>query len=404
MLSEREFLDNISVLCGISVPKVEVMINEIRKTLGYISLSEIFRICSKYVVKKPLTHRAFIAIYRFDKGHCSKSFLRLISHYLEKPIDVRKYFDDKEYLKRDFGESWVDNDSIGIIEKTLDNNLLDNKSIQLRKYSKKCWNTILTSRYYTVPERGLCEFKISEKFDEILGIEKIRFIQEDLNPPEVYVRVLFKEPQVIEIIKVCDDGSVQFCIGESWSDISKLLLQVCALGNYRDLVRAPDVYFYFPGIRSPYRPRDYNPKIHPIRYMPRKRYIPIVLNRHLIDDEQLIDDEYTRNLPVKRGPGHVVGHIRRLPEGYKAHWIKEVECQLNLGIDLPEGCTYVNEYDRGGSMVSMDGKIIVTPPEPSVQEELIYRSLFYSIRVNQEMNELIKYRTLSVHDLKDHFS
>jgi hypothetical protein len=43
----------------------------------------------------------------------------------------------------------------------------------------------------------------------------------------------------------------------------------------------------------------------------------------------------------------VVGHLRRLPQGYKASLAARVLCKEQLGVEVPEGHTYVQIHERG---------------------------------------------------------
>ena len=229
-----------------------------------------------------------------------------------------------------------------------------------------------------MPEKGIAEFKVSKVFDRILGIEKIRFVQEEVIPPEVFIRILFIEPPVVEVIKIRNDGDVEYCIGKNWSILSKALIKMCALSNYRDLVRAGEVYYYFPGLRE----RVTSSKYYNLRYMPRNRYKPLIQPEELREEE----DEYTA---VERSPGYVTGHIRYIGPNFVASWQKEEEVRQNLGIELRQGYTYVNDYYRGEGKGN-DVIIKKSFHDIEIEPKLHSRSIFFSVRSDKEMRNIIK--------------
>lgn len=407
-MTEPKILDQIVKITGMSIPLISNIYNDVKKSIPKITLIDTLRIFKTYSFKKPITGKSLKCIYWFDKGRRSKNYAQLAVHFLKELPDPTYVFDNRDYLRLESGEKWIDKYAIQMIEESLNTYLVDYDMEKCNKYCQVCIKDIQYNRSYMVPENGLCEFKVCDIYDDLLGINRIRFVQEYLDPPEVFIRILFNEPSVVEIIKISLDGSGKFCIGQDWSEVSKILLKICAYGNYRDLVKAPDVYSYFPGIRSLSRPENYDPTRNPIRYMPRKRYIPILNINELMrqePDEQYLDDEYTRDENFFRRPGYVTGHLRYLGDYFIANWIKEEECRQYLGQDLPSGYTFVNQYYRGESSCKRDDNESILKFRPSKeQEELTYKSLFYSPAVSRDIKNIVKYRVLDSTDLKRHFS
>jgi hypothetical protein len=74
-----------------------------------------------------------------------------------------------------------------------------------------------------------------------------------------------------------------------------------------------------------------------------------------IEDENQQDDVNHRNI-IRHG---VVGHIRRLPDGYSANQRARDLCKEQLGIEIPEGHTYVQIHQRGNVEASSRGHKMV---------------------------------------------
>lgn len=401
-MSDSGIISEIAVKLHIDDAGCRELISQMAEKHPDITIDIIRDLACRYTFKRPITAKGIRTIYQYDKCPKTTNLARLALKYVESIPKATNLFEKNQYLKPEYGEEWIDNESIHLIEGTFDEMLVEPLFDKWEKTNQTCINIITFDRHYTIPPEGYAEFKISSVFDDLLRIEKIRFVQEGLNPPEVFIRILFSEPSVVEILKICEDGQVNFCIGDNWSEMSKELLKLCALVNYRDLVRAPEVYFYFPGIRSPRRPKDYNPERNPIRYIPRKRYIMIVHPKY-IEADDYEHDEYTDD--ISRSPGEVVGHLRYLGDYFEASWIKEEECRQYLGRDLPQGYTFVNPYFRGGSGSEIEKTFLHNRyiPEQEPIDEIHYRSIFYSPKADRDIRNLVRYRKLNGEDLKRHY-
>lgn len=379
------------------------LINQTTENHPEISVEYIKELTGRYNFKKPITAKGIWTVHQFEQCPRITNLAKLALKYVEFLPNAISLYKENKYLKPGYGEDWVDEKSIHLLEESLDEMLVEPLFDKWEKTCSKCLEIIINDRHYTIPPEGKAEFKMSRVFDNVLRIEKIRFVQENLNPPEVFIRFLFFEPSVVEILKICEDGQVNFCIGENWSEMSKELLKLCALVNYRDLVRAPEVYFYFPGIRSPNRPRNYDPVRNPIRYIPRKRYIPIG-HQTLQDTDDYEYDDYSGE--ISRSPGAVVGHLRYLGGYFEASWIKEEECLQYLGKNLPAGYTFVNPYNRGGIEGEINRPFVqnIYIPETEQSTEIQVRSTFYSLNADRDIRNLVRYRKLNGEDLMSHFS
>jgi len=398
-MSNPDLINEISEKLHLDVMECSELIKKVAESHSEITTDNILEIASRYKFKKPVTAKGLWTIHQYEQCPRITNLAKLALKYVEFLPNAISLYNENKYLKPGFNEEWIDSESTRLLEESLDEMLVEPLFEKWEKTSSKCLEIIINDRHYSIPPEGKAEFKMSRVFDNILRIEKIRFVQEGLNPPEVFVRFLFFEPSVVEILKICDDGQVNFCIGENWSEMSKELLKLCALVNYRDLVRAPEVYFYFSGIRSPNRPRNYDPVRNPIQYIPRKRYIPISHSTCSDNDDYEYDD-YPDD--ISRSPGSVVGHLRYLGELFEASWIKEEECRQYLGRDLPPGHTFVNPYFRGWDGSNIDKPFIPNKyiPEPKPITEIQYRSTFYSLNADRDIRNLVKYRKLDGSDLK----
>lgn len=68
------------------------------------------------------------------------------------------------------------------------------------------------------------------------------------------------------------------------------------------------------------------------------------------------DDLQTHRDIAKHG---VVGHLRRLPAGYSASTTAQALCRKQLGVDIPEGHTYVQVHTRGSLDIPSKGHKII---------------------------------------------
>lgn len=77
-------------------------------------------------------------------------------------------------------------------------------------------------------------------------------------------------------------------------------------------------------------------------------------------NDEMKSENADSNLEYKGVVNHgVVGHLRRIPQGYKAGQLAQKLCKEQLGIELPEGHTYVQIHRRGNLEMSSRGHKIV---------------------------------------------
>lgn len=78
-----------------------------------------------------------------------------------------------------------------------------------------------------------------------------------------------------------------------------------------------------------------------------------------LDEEmqkEIAETEKTHKDMIKHG---VVGHLRRLPRGYKAGEGAKKLCLEQLGVEIPDGHTYVQKHNRGNLELPHKGHAIV---------------------------------------------
>ena len=209
---------------------------------------------------------------------------------------------------------------------------------RLGELTKSCWREIQQTRRYAVPSRGHAEILIDHELLTTLGLTSIRFVQEGVKAPGVYIRFHFGElPWQVGIVRVTSQGEVEG-FHEQQRGLLNAAVHGIALTYYRDLVTPGEKVFYEPtGIRSmPKTPGL--PGARKRRTLPRPQRIPVGLI--VVDfDEWYYTQERARH--------SVVGHIRWVSPGFKASREKQQEAR-EAGVWLPESYTWVVEHERGG--------------------------------------------------------
>jgi hypothetical protein len=76
-------------------------------------------------------------------------------------------------------------------------------------FSHQCWSEIRSEkRRYQVSSNGRVEILASKELSQLIGLETIRFIQEGVTAPEVFLRLGFGELLAVGIAKIKRNGSV----------------------------------------------------------------------------------------------------------------------------------------------------------------------------------------------------
>lgn len=208
---------------------------------------------------------------------------------------------------------------------------------RLDALTKSCWQEIRQTRRYGVPSHGRAEALIDHELLTTLGLNSIRFVQEGIKPPGVYIRFHFDEPPwQVGIVRVTSEGEVEG-FHEQQRGLLNAAVRGIALTYYRDFVTPGEEVLYEPtGIRRKPRPPGL-PKPHKRRTLPRRQRIRV--------GPGVVDfDKWTQ----ERARHSVVGHTRWISPGFVASREKQQDAR-DAGVwRIPEGYTWVVEHERGG--------------------------------------------------------
>jgi len=233
----------------------------------------------------------------------------------------------------DLGQTWVNDTDIRRIEEQLSQKQKDFDFSSVNEVCTNCWREIIHSRRYEIPSKGRIEILTTEKIENLLNIQAVRFIQEGASAPEVFVRFEFTDLK-IGVLRINSDGSTNG-FHEKYL-LVKSIVNALSLTYYRDLV----VPIYIETSRK----REINPneeRNHGGKKLKSKKF-----PRHYFPNNN-VHEFREWHLAQHRARHDVVGHVRRISPGYYADWDKQ-EQAMRAGIELPIGYTWVIEHKRGG--------------------------------------------------------
>jgi hypothetical protein len=219
--------------------------------------------------------------------------------------------------------------------------------IKTLDYRRQCWDEIREKRRYQVPSKGWAEVMASNKLKQLFGLELIRFFQEGVKPPEVFLQFKFQheERHSIGLLKIKNDGSTEgFHEVVTPNSLYQCIIEAVALSYYRDLVTPGEFSYYKSGRGAP-KTRSSGPS--PPRTLPRTQGVPIYTEgttrlrqrRTFRLAEWYYAQEWARH--------NVTGHIRWVDKYFTAGSKKRKQAQ-KAGVHLPQGYTWVVEHERGG--------------------------------------------------------
>lgn len=251
----------------------------------------------------------------------------------------------------------------------------------LRDFCRQCWEEINSEkRHYQIPSEGRAEIIASDKIKDLIDLNLVRFVQEDIVPPGVFVEFEFGEQPLVDIIVVKKDGSTEgFHKFVGTDDAFSILIEAIVLAYYRDLVTPGKVYYYQPssGSRPTKLHRSLNSARPKLKELPRPQNIPLHAENNPHLKNRLFHHLHTWHEARERAKHSVVGHIRWISRGYIANSEKQLQALEHLGKKLPLGYTFVIEHERGslgssGLKLSPDGylteRTLFLPPERALAD------------------------------------
>lgn len=246
------------------------------------------------------------------------------------------------------------------------------QSSQLKAYSQKCWQIITSKkRQYQVPSNGRAEVIVPAKIASLLNLYSVRFVQEQVNAPGLFVQFKFETPALIGIMQIDPSGKAtgfHHLVDDSWF---QALIEAVAFSHYRDLVV----------------PEQINPA-------PRLSNHRQTNNRHIRTEERQTTKPFPTIYPRQKryslsdwyesqeiARHNVRGHTRWIESGFIASDEKYDQAK-KAGVTLQNGYTWVIEHERGNprpTKIPLNGidlaghTIFMSPPRAEYElEQLLF--------------------------------
>jgi len=208
----------------------------------------------------------------------------------------------------------------------------------LKTYAKRCWATICSQeRQYQVPSRGKAEIIVPPSVTALINLHSIRFVQEHMQAPGLFVQFKFDNPSLIGVIRIDPSGVISGfhqLVDASWLTS---LVESVALSHYRDLVVPQRLMAT--SLRVPGRRRNGRQANSEANHRTNK---PFPMQRRTRKQYSLAD--WYESQEIAR---HMVrGHTRWISQGFVASDEKHFQAK-KAGVSLPIGFTWVIEHERG---------------------------------------------------------
>lgn len=269
------------------------------------------------------------------------------------------------------GETWVSQVDIPNNFQTTSYQIRYTPDFTIKSLIQSCFADLQNKRRYQVPSQGRAEIMTSDRLKNMIGLNLIRFVQEDTEPPNVFLRFEFGlQKSTIGLVKINKDGKTEGFHKFFWLNNSfRAITEAIALTYYRDLVTPGKIYYYQPGNRGPKQYRSSlstKPGI-----LPRPQHIPLHVQDNFRLKGRSFHHLYTWHEATERARHGVVGHIRKIGFGFTASPEKQEQAR-EAGVKLEPGYTWVIEHERGGPgsgglRLSPEGRLLertlFLPPE-----------------------------------------
>lgn len=228
-----------------------------------------------------------------------------------------------------------------------------NQKRKLIAYKAECWKQIVSEeREYEIPSNGRAEITVPHFLADKFQLFSVRFVQEKINAPGLYVQFKFQEGQVLGVVQILPNGHIEGfhkLVNNSWFEA---LVEAIALSHYHDFVVPVQEY-------SQYTPKSYNPIRDPKRTSDRN-YAPKSFPAKRIRVSRYSFRDWYESQEIARH--HVRGHTRWVGTHFIADGEKQRQAK-QAGVKLPRGYTWVVEHERGNinrySKIQLNGEDLI---------------------------------------------
>jgi len=355
--------------------------HQVRELEGYtFPYFEMLRVLKEYKFRKPITPQGFHEVLQADKYPDKPFYVWEARKYLVPVLpestpdyvaELGVFPDSLCFLgpSEDQKEIWIGQEELVKIGQTL---VQRGHTIDVRKmriFSRWCWIEMVRNRVYQIPSEGRAEIQTFDLLKDLMGLRLIRFVQEGVRSPGVFLRFEFEEPSSIGIVKV-EGNDVEGFHKLVKDERLCALVETITLSYYRDLVTPGKVYHSSSKGRRKTTSKPPRPK-RP-RPLPRPRVLPSYVTPIEPRQAYSLDEWYKAQ---RRARHYVTGHVRRIGGGFEASWGKK-QLALEHGVILRPGETWVVEHEKGmliGGWLELDGenlqeRTLFLPPERASHE------------------------------------
>ncbi|MFZ1398280.1 MAG: hypothetical protein WAS33_15350 [Candidatus Promineifilaceae bacterium] len=236
-------------------------------------------------------------------------------------------------------ERWVTRMALKpvLVQKDYPNQEIYRQCESLRAYTKKCWKEICSEkREYQIPSAGRAELCVPDFATDLLHLTSLRFIQETVKAPGLYIQCKFEEPAMTGVMQIYPDGQMDGfhkLIDNEWC---QAFITAIVMSHYRDFV-VPTIR-YASASNTPPRPRTNVGTSREWRTYPKN--FPVKRSRQ---KQYSLSDWYESQQIARH---NVRGHSRWIGPHFVADPIKYRQA-FQAGVTLQRGYTWVLEHERG---------------------------------------------------------
>lgn len=209
----------------------------------------------------------------------------------------------------------------------------------LANLAQRSWDQICSDkRAYAVPSQGRAEIITSKRIQDMWGLNALRFVQEGIDAPKVFVQFKFGEPARIGIMCIEDGDTDSGFLMMSEDLWLRAFFRAIALTYYRDMVLPG--FTYVP--TSTHLSRSRNSVVDTQSPREQRNVLP---RSHAVQREKVYQF-YEWHAAQERARHSVTGHVRWVHKGFVADVLKHQQAR-RAGVQLSLGYTWVVEHERG---------------------------------------------------------